>query len=84
MVYGDKTLALGIGGKKSGISRKHFLAWARNLGLTERAAEGVLGLALKASGPLIAELDAGASPLGQSQTRNWAKELRHRQRLMSG
>lgn len=84
VVYGDKTLALGIGGKKSGISRKHFLAWARNLGLTERAAEGVLGLALKASGPLIAELDAGASPFGPSQTKNWAKELRHRQRLMSG
>ncbi|MEW1822822.1 HipA domain-containing protein [Arthrobacter sp. NPDC080031] len=83
VVYGDKTLALGIGGKKSGISRKHFLAWAAKLGLTERAAEGVLGLALKASGPLIAELDAGASPFGAVQTRDWVKELKHRRRLMS-
>ncbi|MEV8148311.1 HipA domain-containing protein [Arthrobacter sp. NPDC080073] len=83
VVYGDKTLALGIGGKKSGISRKHFLAWAAKLGLTERAAEGVLGLALKASGPLIAELDAGASPFGPAQTRDWVKELKHRRRLMS-
>jgi serine/threonine-protein kinase HipA len=82
VVYGDKTLALGIGGKKSGISRKHFLAWAAKLGLTERAAEGVLGLALRASGPLIAELDAGASPFGPVQTRDWVKELRHRRRLM--
>ncbi|WP_284984803.1 HipA domain-containing protein [Arthrobacter sp. efr-133-TYG-118] len=84
VVYGDKTLALGIGGKKSGISRKHFLAWAAKLGLTERAAEGVLGLALRASGPLLAELDAGASPFGPVQTRDWVKELRHRRRLMSG
>ncbi|MDQ0030052.1 type II toxin-antitoxin system HipA family toxin [Arthrobacter bambusae] len=84
VVYGDKTLALGIGGKKSGISRKHFLAWAAKLGLTERAAEGVVELALKASGPLIAELDAGASPFGPLQTRDWVKELRHRRRLMSG
>ncbi|MFH5878992.1 type II toxin-antitoxin system HipA family toxin [Arthrobacter sp. NA-172] len=84
VVYGDKTLALGIGGKKSGISRKHFLAWAGKLGLTERAAEGVLELALKASGPLIAELDAGASPFGVIQTRDWVKELRHRRRLMDG
>ncbi|WP_284755783.1 HipA domain-containing protein [Arthrobacter sp. efr-133-R2A-120] len=84
VVYGDKTLALGIGGKKSGISRKHFLAWAGKLGLAERAAEGVLGLALKASGPLIAELDAGASPFGPLQTRDWIKELKHRRRLMGG
>jgi serine/threonine-protein kinase HipA len=84
VVYGDKTLALAIGGKKSGISRKHFLAWAAKLGLTERAAEGILGLALTASGPLIAELDAGASPFGPLQTRDWIKELKHRRRLMGG
>lgn len=84
VVYGDKTLALGIGGKKSGISRKHFLAWAGRLGLTGRAAEGVLELALKASGPLIADLDAGASPFGPVQTKDWVKELKHRRRLMGG
>lgn len=84
VVYGDKTLALGIGGKKSGISRKHFLAWAGRLGLTGRAAEGVLELALKASGPLIADLDAGASPFGPVQTKDWIKELKHRRRLMGG
>lgn len=84
VVYGDKTLALGIGGKKSGISRKHFLAWAGKLGLTGRTAEGVLELALKATGPLIADLDAGASPFGPIQTRDWVKELTHRRRLMGG
>ncbi|HKU29543.1 MAG TPA: HipA domain-containing protein [Arthrobacter sp.] len=84
VVYGDKTLALGIGGKKTGISRKHFLAWAGRLGLTDRAANSVLELALKASGPLMAELDGGASPFGTAQTRDWIKELKHRRRLMGG
>ncbi|MBO1268339.1 type II toxin-antitoxin system HipA family toxin [Arthrobacter cavernae] len=84
VVYGDKTLALAIGGKKNGISRKHFLGWAVKLGLTERAAEHVLEAALKASGPLIGDLDAGASPFGAMQSKDWGKELKHRRRLMEG
>ncbi|XAS67263.1 HipA domain-containing protein [Micrococcaceae bacterium Sec5.7] len=59
VVYGDKTLALTLDGKRSGISRKHFLAWAAGLGLTGRSAEQAVELALKASGPLIADLEAG-------------------------
>ena len=50
VVYGDKTLALTLDGKRTGISRKHFLGWAAGMGLTERAAVQVLELALKASG----------------------------------
>ena len=30
VVYGDKTLALTLAGKRSGISRRHFLGWARS------------------------------------------------------
>src|SRR4029453_6680382 len=82
VVYGDKTLALPLGGKKTGISRKHFLGWAAKLGLTERAAIHALDIALKASGPLIGDLDAGAPPFGDRQTRDWVKELNHRRRLM--
>ncbi|MFJ5958684.1 type II toxin-antitoxin system HipA family toxin [Paenarthrobacter sp. NPDC092416] len=84
VVYGDKTLALAMGGKKTGISRKHFLGWAEKLGLTDRAAQHSLDLALKASGPLIGDLDAGASPFGTTQTREWVKELKHRRRLVEG
>ncbi|MFE4195757.1 type II toxin-antitoxin system HipA family toxin [Paenarthrobacter sp. NPDC056912] len=84
VVYGDKTLALGIGGKKTGISRKHFLAWAAKLGLTDRAAQQAVTVALKASGPLINDLDAGASPFGTMQTKDWIKELKHRRRLLEG
>ncbi|MFJ5699769.1 type II toxin-antitoxin system HipA family toxin [Arthrobacter sp. NPDC093139] len=92
VVYGDKTLALTLGGKRTGISRKHFLGWATGLGLTERAAMQVVELALKAAGPLLADLEAGAafasthdgggSPFPDMVTRAWVKELKHRRRLL--
>jgi serine/threonine-protein kinase HipA len=99
VVYGDKTLALTIAGKRSGISRRHFLSWAAELGLTDRAAGQVVELALKASGPLISDLEAGSafsvvsgsgrdddggSPFPDMVTRTWVKELKHRRRLLEG
>lgn len=94
VVYGDKTLALTLDGKRTGISRKHFLAWATGLGLAERAAVQVLELGLKATGPLVADLEAGsafagtnddgASPFSLMVTRSWLKELKHRRRLLEG
>jgi serine/threonine-protein kinase HipA len=99
VVYGDKTLALTLNGKRSGISRRHFLGWSKDLGLTDRTAAQVLELALKASGPLIADLEAGTafgglggpkrnddggSPFPDMVTRAWVKELKHRRRLLEG
>jgi serine/threonine-protein kinase HipA len=94
VVYGDKTLALTLDGKRTGISRRHFLAWATGLGLAERAAAQVLELALKASGPLVADLEAGTAfnatnddggpPFPAMVTRSWLKELKHRRRLLEG
>lgn len=99
VVYGDKTLALTLAGKRSGVSRRHFLGWATNLGLPDRTAVQVVELALKASGPLIADLEAGTafaglvgsgrndgggSPFPDMVTKAWVKELRHRRRLLEG
>ncbi|HET6270549.1 MAG TPA: HipA domain-containing protein [Arthrobacter sp.] len=94
VVYGDKTLALPLDGKRSGISRRHFLGWATGLGLPERAAVQALELGLKAAGPLLADLEAGtafastdddgASPFSPMVTRDWVKELKHRRRLLEG
>ncbi len=96
VVYGDKTLALTLGGKRIGISHRHFLAWATALGLPARAAAAVVELALKAAGPLLADLEAGTafavgnastaggdggSPFPAMVTRAWIKELKHRRRL---
>ncbi|WP_426988857.1 type II toxin-antitoxin system HipA family toxin [Pseudarthrobacter sp. Y6] len=99
VVYGDKTLALTLNGKRSGISRRHFLGWAKDLRLTDRTAAQVVELALKASGPLITDLetgtafaglggpeknDGGGSPFPDMVTRAWVKELKHRRRLLEG
>lgn len=99
VVYGDKTLALPLSGKRNGISRRHFLGWATGLGLPDRTAVQAVELALKASGPLIADLEAGrafagaagpgadddgGSPFSDMVTRAWVKELRHRRRLLEG
>ncbi|SDL92439.1 serine/threonine-protein kinase HipA [Arthrobacter sp. ov407] len=94
VVYGDKTLALTLDGKRTGISRKHFLGWAAGMGLSERAAVQVLELALRASAPLLTDLQAGTafrsmtddgdSPFSALVTRDWAKELKHRRRLLMG
>ncbi|UEL28443.1 type II toxin-antitoxin system HipA family toxin [Pseudarthrobacter sp. L1SW] len=61
VVYGDKTLALTLDGKRTGISRRHFLGWAAELGLTDRAAAQAADIALKAAAPLIADLEAGTA-----------------------
>ncbi|MDQ4502800.1 type II toxin-antitoxin system HipA family toxin [Sinomonas sp. ASV322] len=85
--YGDKSLALPFGGKRTGISRRLFLAWATELGLPARAAVAVVETALKASAPLVGALEAddgGVSPFAVGQTRAWVKELKHRRRLFEG
>jgi serine/threonine-protein kinase HipA len=71
VVYGDKTLALTMNGKRTGISRRQFLGWATKLGLADRAAAQVAEIALKASGPLIADLESGTAfrGLGGARTK---------------
>jgi serine/threonine-protein kinase HipA len=94
VVYGDKTLALTLDGKRTGISRKHFLGWATGLGLTDRAALQALQSALRAAGQLLVDLEAGkafasvtddgGSPFPALVTKAWVRELRHRRRLLEG
>lgn len=82
VVYGDKTLALPVAGKRTGISRKHLLGWMGQAGLPHRAAEGVLALALTATRTLVDDLAAGASPFSDAETKGWVKELKNRRRSL--
>lgn len=74
VVYGDKTLALTLDGKRTGISRRQFLGWATGLGLTHRTATQLVDVALKASGPLIGDLESGAAFRGISESRDGASD----------
>ncbi|WP_026535194.1 type II toxin-antitoxin system HipA family toxin [Arthrobacter sp. H14] len=84
VAYGDKTLALTLKGKTSGISRKHFLSWTDDVGLPQRAAERCVDTALNATRSLVDDLESGASPFPAQQSRAWIKELKHRRRLIEG
>lgn len=82
VVYGDRSLALPVAGKRTGISRKRFLSWMQDLGLPQRVAERVLEVALNATRTLIDDVRGGAVPFSDAEIRSWVKELKNRRRLV--
>jgi serine/threonine-protein kinase HipA len=76
--YGDKSLALPIGGRTRGISRNHLLAFGAAAGLPERAATKVLDDLLDRLSGLEGRLRDGALPLPQKATADLIAELRFR------
>lgn len=79
--YGDNTLALPVGGRNAGLSRKSLLAFAAAVGLPERAAERTLDDVHKATESIPAELEDGALPLAPHAVRSMARVLRQRWRV---
>ena len=78
--YRDRTMALAMGGKIDGLSRRHLLSFAAAVGLPERAAVKVLDAMLAATEPLIDEWAAGAMPFDGSTVRAVVRSLRSRRR----
>lgn len=76
--YGDHTLALSVGGKRDGLSRRQLLAFADRVGLPARAAEKVLDEALLSTENLADELESGALPFAPQTLRNVVRPLRNR------
>jgi serine/threonine-protein kinase HipA len=82
VAYGDITFALPLQGRTSGISRRHLLALAHEIGLPSAAAETVLDRALAATlglDEVIAQ--AGFDPYRRDAMR---RELLARRRLVEG
>lgn len=79
--YGDSTLALPVQGRTTGVSRRHWLAFAAAIGLTERAAVRVLDDLLTRLADLGGQLRGGVLPLPQRAIADWVAELRHRHRI---
>lgn len=80
--YGDTSLALSMNGRTTGLSRRHLLAFAANIGLAERAAVGVIDQLLDATAGLIDALQAGAVPFEQRTRTKWCAQLKHRRQLL--
>ena len=81
--YGDATLALPIGGRTRGLSRRRILEFAAAIDLPQKAATNVLDELLEDLSGLEERLRAGALPFDPRATSNLAAELRHRRRQAS-
>jgi len=84
VVYGDTTMALSLHGKKTGLSRRHWLAFAEAIGLPERAAVRVLDDLLDGLEDLVDELRGSVLPFPARAQADLVAELRHRRRLTVG
>lgn len=79
--YGDTSMALSVGGRRDGLSRRHFLALAAEIGLPERAAQRSLAEAVAVSGDLLAQVESGVFPLPPGvRPKKVAAQLRARRR----
>lgn len=74
LLYGDDTLALPVDGKLKNLRARHWAAFARSIGLPERAALAANALALKAA----ALVDLQALPFTGSPLTGAERELRFR------
>lgn len=81
--YGDTSLALAIGGRTRGLSRRHLLAFSAEVRLPERAAVKVLDELVDRLAGLEDQLRGGALPFSQKVVTDLAAELRHRRRQVS-
>ncbi len=78
--YGDLSLALSVQGRTSGLSRRHWLGLADDVGLAPRMASRVLDDLLARTAGLEERLRGGALPFPQRTLADWTAELRHRRR----
>lgn len=82
--YGDTSMAMTVHGRTTGLSRRHWLAFADAIGLAGRAAVSSLDELLEKTSSLVDEVREGALPFDANTTRRLATELRNRRRLASG
>ena len=82
--YGDLTLALSVGGRTSGISRRRLVAFGERIGIRERASISVIDELLAATADVVDQLQGGHLPFSDQVNRCLARELRNRRRLLEG
>lgn len=80
--YGDRTMAMGVGGRREGLSRKSLLAFADSLGLPQRAAERSLRDLLDGTEDVVNDIENGVVPLPPHVIRNWGRALRNRRKSL--
>ncbi|GAB3714197.1 type II toxin-antitoxin system HipA family toxin [Mariniluteicoccus flavus] len=74
--YGDQTMALELDGRRDGLTRRRFRAYAAALGLPERALDEVLAV----TEPLLGDLAEGVLPLNRNAVQTLTRWLARRRR----
>ncbi len=82
--YGDATMALAMGGRRDGLSRRSLLAFAGAAGIPARAAESALEQALGATDDITTAIADGVVPFAPDVRKKWAATLRRRHRDAQG
>lgn len=81
--YGDNTLALPIGGNRTGISRRLFHEFASALGVREKAAASVIEALLDATADLEHALADAALPFDSNTLHRTRRQLANRRKALA-
>ncbi len=81
--YGDRTMALPVGGKTTGFSRKSLLAFAAEISLPAQAAQQILDRCLDATQGIFTDRGShNLSPFSGEQNADTLRVLKHRRRAL--
>lgn len=83
LVYGDTTLALSVQGRRENLSGKKFRAFCAEIGLSARATEAVMRLALDITSSAAHMLIDATAP-DPRRSRDLTRILAHRRKLWEG
>ena len=83
LFYGDKSFALSVQGRTRGLSRRHLLGLAQDVGLAPRTAIRVLDEILERTAGLEERLRQGVLPFPERTIADWTAEVLHRRRQAS-
>ena len=84
VLYGDRSLALTIGGKKTGHSRKSLITFGVTVGLSEKLATKILHEMLETTSHVLEDLHQGCLSFNTRIISDTIAELQYRRRSASG
>lgn len=83
LFYGDYSMALSIGDRTTGLSRRRWLEFAHSIGLAQKAAERVIDELLTRTTHLEEAVRSGVLPFDDRTNRDVARNLANRRRELS-
>lgn len=84
LFYRDYSMALSIGGRSDGLSRRRWMQFASEIGLVAPAADRIVDGLLASTSDLVDTIAAGALPFDANTTGDVARNLTNRRRLLTG